>query len=199
MACCCCVPLGMALHIVAGLDVIFMIFLVIQGFEYMYSLEDQKAKDVPVIKQHYTMVTVDCFAAVVLYSIPRTIMYFFMLGRQKSYGRMKLYFRTRIGTLVALGLILIGSFIMVLVNAEALADKNAYDLTKTYVILMAAAFSLTWMGVDLYWSIAIRTYKDTKKGKKGEEVAKRLSKTIDPNSFLLDNVKETRYNSNIED
>ncbi len=37
MACCCCVPLGMALHIVAGLDVIFMIFLVIQGFEYMYS------------------------------------------------------------------------------------------------------------------------------------------------------------------
>ena len=37
MACCCCVPLGMAVHIVAGLDVIFMIFLIIQGFEYMYS------------------------------------------------------------------------------------------------------------------------------------------------------------------
>lgn len=50
MACCCCVPLGMALHIIAGLDVIFMIFLVIQGFEYMYSLEDQKAKDVAVIR-----------------------------------------------------------------------------------------------------------------------------------------------------
>jgi len=40
MACCCCVPLGMALHIVAGLDVIIMISLIIQGFEYMYSLED---------------------------------------------------------------------------------------------------------------------------------------------------------------
>ena len=153
----------------------------------------------PVIKQHYLMVTVDCFAAVVLYSVPRTIMYFFMLGRQKSYGRMKLYFRTRVATLIALTLILCGSFIMVLVNADDLAKKEAYDLTKTYVIIMAAGLSLTWMGVDLYWSIAIRTYKDTKKGKKGEEVAKRLSKTIDPNSFLLDNVKETRYNSNIED
>ena len=151
------------------------------------------------IKQHYLMVTLDCFAAVVLYSVPRTIMYFFMLGRQKSYGRMKLYFRTRVGTLIALGLILVGSFIVVLVNADDLAKKEAYDLTKTYVVIMAAGLSLTWMGVDLYWSIAIRTYKDTKKGKKGEEVAKRLSKTIDPNSFLLDNVKETRYNSNIED
>ena len=151
------------------------------------------------IKQHYLMVTLDCFAAVVLYSVPRTIMYFFMLGRQKSYGRMKLYFRTRVGTLIALGLILVGSFIVVLVNADDLAKKEAYDLTKTYVVIMAAGLSLTWLGVDLYWSIAIRTYKDTKKGKKGEEVAKRLSKTIDPNSFLLDNVKETRYNSNIED
>lgn len=122
-----------------------------------------------------------------------------MLGRQKSYGRMKLYFRTRVGTLIALGLILCSSFIVVLVNADDLAKKEAYDLTKTYVILMAAGLFLTWMGIDLYWSIAIRTYKDTKKGKKGEEVAKRLSKTIDPNSFLLDNVKETRYNSNIED
>ncbi len=112
---------------------------------------------------------------------------------------MKLYFRTRVGTLIALGLISIGSFIMVLVNAEALAQKDAYDLTKSYVIMMAAVVFLTWMGIDLYWSIAIRTYKDTKKGKKGEEVAKRLSKTIDPNSFLFDNVKETKYNSNIED
>lgn len=94
---------------------------------------------------------------------------------------MKLYFRTRVGTLIALGLILCASFIMVLVNAEALAQKEAYDLTKTYVILLAGALFMTWMGVDLYWSIAIRTYKDTKKGKKGEEVAKRLSKTIDPN------------------
>lgn len=47
----------------------------------MYSLEDQKAKDVAVIRQHYIMVTVDCFLSVVLYSLPRTIMYFFMLGR----------------------------------------------------------------------------------------------------------------------
>jgi heme/copper-type cytochrome/quinol oxidase subunit 2 len=112
---------------------------------------------------------------------------------------MRLYFRTRVATLIALGLLLLGSFIMVLVNSEKLAAKDAYDLTRTYVILMAFIIFMTWLGVDLYWSIAIRTYKDTKKGKKGEEVAKKLSKTIDPNNFIMDNVKETRYNSSIED
>jgi ATP-dependent Clp protease ATP-binding subunit ClpA len=96
-------------------------------------------------------------------------------------------------------LILMAQADLVEIESIRATEKEAYDLTKTYVIIMAAGLSLTWMGVDLYWSIAIRTYKDTKKGKKGEEVAKRLSKTIDPNSFLLDNVKETRYNSNIED
>lgn len=112
---------------------------------------------------------------------------------------MRLYFRTRVATLIALGLLLIGSFIMVLVNSQKLADKNAYDLTRTYVILMAFIIFMTWLGVDLYWSIAIRTYKDTKKGKKGEEVAKKLSNSIDPNNFIMDNVKETKYNSSIED
>jgi heme/copper-type cytochrome/quinol oxidase subunit 2 len=112
---------------------------------------------------------------------------------------MRLYFRTRIATLIGLGLLLLGSFIMVLVNSEKLAAKKAYDLTRTYVILMAFIIFMTWLGVDLYWSIAIRTYKDTKKGKKGEEVAKKLSNSIDPNNFIMDNVKETRYNSSIED
>ena len=112
---------------------------------------------------------------------------------------MRLYFRTRVATLIGLGLLLLGSFIMVLVNSQKLADKKAYDLTRTYVILMAFIIFMTCLGVDLYWSIAIRTYKDTKKGKKGEEVAKKLSNSIDPNNFIMDNVKETRYNSSIED
>jgi hypothetical protein len=195
MACCCCVPLGMALHIVAGLDIIFMIFLITQGFDYLYSIERQ---DVPVLKQHYLMMTVVCFASVLLYSIPRTIMYFFMVGREKSYERMTLYFRTRIVTLIALCLILCSCFIMILVNAEALAYKDAYDLTKTLVILMAVTVFLTWTGIDLYWSIAIRTYKDTKKGKKAEEIAESLSNTKGPNKLLLENVKTTRYNNKFE-
>lgn len=145
------------------------------------------------------MVMVDCFAAVLLYSIPRTIMYFFMLGRQKSYSRIRLYFRARILTLILLGLLLLASFVLILINAQKLAAKEAYDLTRTYVVLMAFVTFMTWVGIDLYWSIAIRTYKDTKKGKKGEEVAKKLSTSIDPNSFIMDNVKETRYNSSIED
>ena len=166
----------MALHIIAGLDIIFMIFLIIQGFEYLYSArDDKKAQDVEVIKMHYWMVTIDCFVSVLVYSIPRTIMYFFMLGRQKSYGRMKLYFRTRVGTLIALGVLLFGSFIMIMINSADLAAREAYDLTRTFVILLAGAIIMVWMGIDLYWSIAIRTYKDSKKGKKGEQVAKRLS------------------------
>ena len=126
-------------------------------------------------------------------------MYFFMLGRQKSYSRIRLYFRARILTLILLGLLLLASFVLILINAQKLAAKEAYDLTRTYVVLMAFVTFMTWVGIDLYWSIAIRTYKDTKKGKKGEEVAKKLSTSIDPNSFIMDNVKETRYNSSIED
>ena len=34
MACCCCVPLGMAYHLIACLDFIFGIFLVIEALEY---------------------------------------------------------------------------------------------------------------------------------------------------------------------
>ena len=34
MLCCCCVPLGMALHIVAFFDIIVAIFLIIQGIEF---------------------------------------------------------------------------------------------------------------------------------------------------------------------
>jgi hypothetical protein len=172
-----------------------MIFLITQGFEYLYSIESQ---DVLVLKQHYIMITAVCFASVLLYSVPRTIMYFFMLGREKSYERMTLYFRTRIATLIALCLILCSSFIMIIVNAEALALKDAYDLTKTFVILIAVTVFLTWTGIDLYWSIAIRTYKDTKKGKKAEEIAESLSNTKGANKLLLENVKATRYNTKFE-
>ena len=114
-------------------------------------------------------------------------------------GKWRLYFRARILTLILLGLLLLASFVLILINAQKLAAKEAYDLTRTYVVLMAFVTFMTWVGIDLYWSIAIRTYKDTKKGKKGEEVAKKLSTSIDPNSFIMDNVKETRYNSSIED
>ncbi len=53
---------------------------------------------------------------------------------------------------------------------------------------MAAVVFLKWLGIDMFWSIAIWTHKDTKKGKKEEVLAKRLSKTIEPNSYLFDNV-----------
>jgi len=60
-----------------------------------------------------------------------------------------------------------------------------YDSNRTFIIVLAAGIILIWLGIDLYWSIAVRTYKDSKKGKKGQQAAKRLSKAIDPNDLLL--------------
>ncbi len=116
------------------------------------------------------------------------------LFRKKSYGRMKLYFRTRILTLVGLIAIHALVFVYVLVNTEGLA--LAYDFTNGQLMMMTLAPLLTWEAVDLYWSIAVKTYKDSKKGKKGEQAAKRLSKAIDPNSFLLDH--KTTFNPSMQ-
>lgn len=62
---------------------------------------------------------------------------------------------------------------------------------------MAAATFLLWLAIDLYWSIAIRTYKDSKRGKKGQQAAEKLAKQIDPNHFLYDN--ETHFNPTMQD
>jgi hypothetical protein len=174
----------MAYHIIAGMDIIFMVFLLFQGLEYLYAVdEDERAQPKPMIKTFYYYLLVMCFTSVFLYSVPRTIMYFFTLWRVKSYGRMKIYFRTRVATLIALGLILLTMFVLILINSSELAVE--YDSNRTFIIVLAAGMILVWLGIDLYWSIAVRTYKDSKKGKKGLQAAKRLCKQIDPNDLLL--------------
>ena len=108
----------MAYHIIAGMDIIFMVFLLFQGLEYLYAVdEDDRAQKKPMIKTFDYYLLVMCFASVFLYSVPRTIMYFFTLWRVKSYGRMKIYFRTRVATLIALGLILFTIFVLILINS----------------------------------------------------------------------------------
>ena len=82
---------------------------------------------------------------------------------------MKLYFRTRILTFLFLIVILCLLFIFLYQNIDDLSV--AYDSTSSYLLMLAVIVMLFWIGVDLYWSIAVRTYKDSKQGKQGRQAA----------------------------
>ncbi len=140
------------------------------------------------------------FAAAFLYSLPKIVMYFvtFRGDRATLYDRLRKYFRTRVLCLVLLFLILTVTNILIMVLSDKLASPDAYDVPKHWITTSALVVSFTWVGTDLYWSIVIRQYKDSKKGKKGEQAAKRLSKIIDPENFILANVKETKYKTTID-
>lgn len=56
-------------------------------------------------------------------------------------------------------------FLFVFQNINQLAIE--YDSTTSWILVQVAGLALFWLGTDLYWSIAIRTYKDSKKGKQG--------------------------------
>lgn len=56
---------------------------------------------------------------------------------------------------------------------------------------------LLWLGVDFYWSAAIRIYKDSKKGRQGQQAAEKLYQKVDPNTFLYDN--ETKFNPTMQE
>ena len=131
--------------------------------------------------------------ASLLYSLPKIIMYFvtFRGKRETLYDRLKRYFRTRVVCLLALFLILVAVNIVVMIYAEELSKPSAYDAPKHWITFFGLFVSFLWIGVDLYWSIVIRTYKDSKKGKTARNAAKRLSGIIDKD--LFQNVKEVEY------
>ena len=130
-------------------------------------------------------------ATTTLYSLPRVVMYFFSLCRSMPYSRLTLYFRVRITTFFTLAITLATIFVCVAINADELS--KVYESTITMVIVEAGGIALVWLGVDLYWSAAIKIYKDSKRGKQGHHAAETLSSTIDPNNFLLNN--ETHFNT----
>lgn len=164
MACCCCVPLGMAYHLIACLDFILGIFLVVEALEYFEQAQDDMIKDAyPAKSSYFTQLYIALAVAAGLYSLPRVPMYLATLWRRKSYGRLKYYFRTRIFTFIALLIDVAVFFFMVFSNIDQLHIE--YDSTPGWILFQVGAFALFWLGVDLYWSIAIRTYKDSKKGK----------------------------------
>ena len=61
--------------------------------------------------------------------------------------------------------------------------------------MMAGSMMLFWLGIDLYWSIAVRSYKDSKKGKQGLDAAKRLSTIIDPKDLLFNKENLAEFNT----
>jgi hypothetical protein len=122
MACCCCVPLGMAYHIIACLDIIFMIFEVVQVLEYYVAQEeDVRAQHSEAIRALYNQLFYMFAASTLFYSVPRIFMYFLTIWRTKAYGRMKRYFRTRIVTFLCLIIIQVTMFICVMLNADELS------------------------------------------------------------------------------
>ena len=140
------------------------------------------------------------FSAAVFYSLPKIIMYFVTLRGERStlYDRLKKYFRTRIACLVLLFVILFIVNIFVLIWAEELSQPEAYDVSRHWIRFMGLMITLIWVGTDLYWSIKIRTYKDLKKGKKGEDAAKQISSILNTNDNIMSNVKEYRYKAMVD-
>lgn len=125
MLCCCCVPLGMALHIIAVFDILVAVVLVVQGLEFNRMIStNPRAIQFPVFAEFYSMAAALCFTAMGLYSAPRTLVYFFTLKRHKSYVRMRFYFRSRVVTFIGLFLVLLGFFIFTAIKARAIVEAD---------------------------------------------------------------------------
>lgn len=124
------------------------------------------------------------FCSVILYSLPRTVAYFSTLFRKKSYDRTHLYFRARLYTFIALFLILLGCYIFLVVKSAELAIP--YDtFSSTLIVIIASAFFVIWLGLDVYWTIAIKTYKDNKHSKEQQALDQADQRnSMDPNQFL---------------
>jgi heme/copper-type cytochrome/quinol oxidase subunit 3 len=89
MACCCCVPLGMAYHIIACFEMLFMTFLIVQSLEYYYAAEEgEKAKAHHIIKLFYNWIFYMLVASISVYSVPRIFVYLFTVCRTKQYSRL---------------------------------------------------------------------------------------------------------------
>jgi hypothetical protein len=97
---------------------------------------------------------------------------------------MYLYFRVRLYTFLILFLIHMGCYIFLIIKSQELTIP--YDtFSSTLIIIFASIFFFTWLGVDIYWTIAVKTYKENKHSKEQkalDEAGNRNS--MDPNQFL---------------
>ena len=170
MLCCCCVPLGMALHIISFFDIIIAIFLIIQGIEFNEKISAKTEKPEPEIyKEFYRMISGMCFASMAAYSVPRTVLYFLTLGRLNSFQRIQRYFRARILTFLVLLIILGCCFLFCFYKADELVIVNQ-DLNRTLILVVFGSFAFIWLFLDIYWSLSLRTYKESKKDENEEQL-----------------------------
>jgi small-conductance mechanosensitive channel len=103
-------------------------------------------------------------SSVALYSIPRTVVYAFTLIRRKSFESVNLYNRTRIITFIIVFLIHLSCFLFCFFKAGALIEE--YPDSNTLLILIPfGSVSLVWLILDIYWTIAVRTYTESKSEK----------------------------------
>ena len=103
-----------------------------------------------------------CFASMAAYSIPRTVFYFLALGKRKTFQRIQWYFRARIVTFLVLSVILGACYIFCLYKADELV-KADQDLNRTLILVVFGTFALIWLTLDIYWSLSLRTYKNSKR------------------------------------
>ena len=163
MLCCCCVPLGMALHIIAFFDIIVAIFLIVQGIDFNDKISANPEKPEPEIyKQFYKMIAGMCFGSMAVYSVPRAILYFMTLGHTDSFQRIQWYFRARILTFLVLFTILGSCLLFCFYKADELVKANS-DLNRTLILVVFGSFAFIWLILDIYWSLSLRTYKESKR------------------------------------
>jgi hypothetical protein len=129
------------------------------------------------------MIVALSICAVIIYSLPRTATYAMNLFRKKSYDRMFIYYRTRLYTLLALFLLHFGCYIFLVAKSNDLIIP--YDaLSPMLVVILASTFFLTWLIVDIYWTIAIKTYTENKQSKEQKALDEAERNSIDANAFL---------------
>ena len=170
MGCCGCVPIGMGYHIIAVIDAAITVLVMIFAF---YAFQDFKTdnSEKPTAHKYHLNTFIAMIAILLLCQLPRLAMYLVTLFKSMNYTYLKKYFRTRMTSFFILLLIMVVFFISLIIDINNLCVElgNPDPLTVTQILLPWGASLLIWLGLDLYWSISIRIYKDSKKGRRDEE------------------------------
>ena len=170
MGCCGCVPIGMGYHIIAVVDAVITVLVTVLAF---YAFEDfnTDSTEKPIAHKYFLNTFIAMIAILLLCQIPRLVMYLVTLFKSMSYIYLKKYFRTRMTSFFILGMIMLVFFISIVMNISQLCVELGQPdpFTVPQILAPWGASLLIWLGLDLYWSISIRIYKDSKKGRRDEE------------------------------
>ncbi len=127
-----------------------------------------------VIQSYYQNYFFCSTAAFIAYGLPRHPMYLLAVWKSRNYTVLKKYFRTRVTTLTMLGVIMTALLVSILFKISDLVDAlNIADpenpQTITWLLLINVFIMVLWLSCDLYWTVGIKVYKSSKKGKHEKE------------------------------